>query len=106
MSDTTAEVSSVSSDGERKLFRIIYAIPVIGAFFKELLDPRSDATLYFLLNVALIWILVGFNWGIRGIFAIALCLVPVMFIVIIRITLGKVPVPEPSEEALPNKQSD
>ncbi|WP_417452511.1 hypothetical protein [Kiloniella sp.] len=99
MADTTAQGLSSSmpdtlTSGEPKIFQLIYAVPLIGSFFKELLDPNSDATLYFLLNVVLMWIFCGAFWGIKGVFAVALCLVPVMFIVILRITLGKVPVSE------------
>ncbi|KLN62695.1 hypothetical protein WH96_03580 [Kiloniella spongiae] len=83
---------------EPKIFRLIYAVPLIGSLFKELLDPNSDATLYFLLNVVLLWIFSGAFWGLQGVFAVALGLVPVMFIVILRITLGKVPVSEADSE--------
>ncbi|WP_085906547.1 hypothetical protein [Kiloniella majae] len=97
MTDTTVQsLSSSSADNqtseEPRIFQLIYAVPLIGSFFKELLDPNSDATLYFLLNVVLLWIFSGAFWGLQGVFAVALCLVPVMFIVILRITLGKVPV--------------
>ncbi|WP_120498482.1 hypothetical protein [Kiloniella sp. EL199] len=103
MIDTTAQnLSSSITDkqlsDEPKIFRLIYAVPFIGSFFKELLDPNSDATLYFLLNVVLLWICSGAFWGLQGVFAVALCLVPIMFIVILRITLGKVPVSETDAE--------
>ncbi|WP_085907569.1 hypothetical protein [Kiloniella majae] len=97
MTDTTVQSLSSSSvdnqtSDEPRIFQLIYAVPLIGSFFKELLDLNSDATLYFLLNVVLLWIFSGAFWGLQGVFAVALCLVPVMFIVILRITLGKVPV--------------
>ncbi|WP_053005636.1 hypothetical protein [Kiloniella spongiae] len=103
MADTTAQsLSSSITDkqisDEPKIFRLIYAVPLIGSLFKELLDPNSDATLYFLLNVVLLWIFSGAFWGLQGVFAVALGLVPVMFIVILRITLGKVPVSEADSE--------
>ncbi len=103
MTDTTTQsLSSSIADkqmsDEPKIFQLIYAVPLIGSFFKELLDPNSDATLYFLLNVVLLWIFSGAFWGLQGVFAVALCLVPIMFIVILRITLGKVPVSKTKDE--------
>ncbi|KKJ77274.1 hypothetical protein WH95_09615 [Kiloniella litopenaei] len=105
MTDITAQklssgITDKQASDEPKIFRLIYAVPFIGSFFKELLDPNSDATLYFLLNVVLLWIFSGAFWGIQGVFAVALGLVPVMFIVILRITLGKVPVSEAGDETL------
>ena len=100
MTNNVVDASSISSENEIKIFRFFYSIPVIGSFFKELSDPNSDATLYFLLNIILIWILAGFTWGIQGVFAIALCLVPTMFIVILCITLGKVSVPSLRNEKI------
>ncbi|WP_417431063.1 hypothetical protein [Kiloniella sp.] len=105
MTDTTAQslTSSIPdklTSDEPKFFQLVYAVPLIGSFFKELLDPNSDATLYFLLNVVLVWIFCGAFWGIQGVFAVALCLVPIMFIVIFRITLGKVPVSEAEDRKI------
>ena len=53
--------------------RFLFATPIAGALFKD--AGKSDNALIFaLLNVAMLWALSGFIWGLEGVLAVALAL--------------------------------
>lgn len=70
------------------LTRFLMALPIVGRMVKRLNAPGSDAPLYFLLNLLLLWVLAGMIWGIVGVFAVALFLAPIMLTTIVLLTTG------------------
>ncbi len=72
MSDTVYQKPSLLS-------RLFLTLPLIGGLIKD--AGKSDEALIFaLLNAVMLWVFAGIFWGLEGVLAVALALVPVVLI--------------------------
>ncbi|WP_417458179.1 hypothetical protein [Kordiimonas sp.] len=72
MSDTVYQKPSLLS-------RLFQTLPFVGGLIKD--AGKSDEALIFaLLNVVMLWVFAGIFWGLEGVLAVALALVPVVLI--------------------------
>ena len=68
---------------------VIYRVPVLGWMIKEAALGNGATKALFLINLALIWILAVLTFGYPAIIIPALAAVPLMFFILIMITMGK-----------------
>ncbi|MEI2297048.1 hypothetical protein [Ensifer sp. MJa1] len=68
--------------------KIVYQVPVFGWMLKEAMQGPQTVKVLFLVNCALIWLLAIVTFGYPAIIIPALALVPVIFILLILITMG------------------
>ncbi|GAB4389542.1 hypothetical protein [Albidovulum sp.] len=66
-----------------------YAIPVLGWMARDLVHGSRDNLLYFLVICLTALVLAVKTWGLVALSLTALATVPVIFAVLIAITLGK-----------------
>ncbi|WP_417460485.1 hypothetical protein [Kordiimonas sp.] len=72
MSDTVYRTPSLIS-------RAFRALPFVGSLIKD--AGKSDEALIFaLLNAVMLWVFAGIFWGLEGVLAVALGLVPVVLV--------------------------
>ncbi|KPF41184.1 hypothetical protein [Rhizobium sp. AAP43] len=70
------------------LSTIIYRVPVFGWMLKEAVQGSATAKVLFILNLLMVWILAIVTFGYPAIIIPALTAVPLMFILLILITMG------------------
>ncbi|MGL3608666.1 hypothetical protein ACSV9I_19280 [Rhizobium sp. G187] len=70
------------------LSTIIYRVPVFGWMLKEAVQGSATAKVLFILNLLMVWILAIVTFGYPAIIIPALTAVPLMFIMLILITMG------------------
>ena len=68
---------------------MLFAIPVIGWVAKDLLHGAADNIYYLIAAVLSLWAVAVMTWGLPALAMGALGMVPVMFVILIMITLGK-----------------
>ncbi|MGT2447160.1 hypothetical protein ACU4I5_34005 (plasmid) [Ensifer adhaerens] len=68
--------------------RLVYHVPVFGWMLKEAVQGSQTAKVLFLINWALLWLLAIVAFGYPAIIIPALTLVPVIFVLLIVITMG------------------
>ncbi|WDZ79920.1 hypothetical protein PWG15_31335 (plasmid) [Ensifer adhaerens] len=68
--------------------RLVYNVPVFGWMLKEAAQGSQTAKVLFVINCALIWLLAIIAFGYPAIIIPALVLVPVVFVLLILITMG------------------
>ena len=68
--------------------RLVYHVPLFGWMLKEAVQGSQTAKVLFLINCALLWLLAIFAFGYPAIIIPALTLVPVIFVLLIVITMG------------------
>ena len=68
--------------------RLVYNVPILGWMLKEAVQGSQTAKVLFLINCALIWLLAIVAFGYPAIIIPALTLVPVIFVLLIVITMG------------------
>lgn len=68
--------------------RLILAMPVIGRMTRELLYGDKDNIWYLLLTLVSLWGIAILQWGLLGLFLPALAMVPVVFVILMLITVG------------------
>ncbi|OWU85249.1 hypothetical protein ATO6_09495 [Oceanicola sp. 22II-s10i] len=68
---------------------ILYRLPVLGRIARELYADFEGNVWYLLVILLTLVVLAVKTWGIMALSLIALALVPVMFTVLILITVGK-----------------
>ncbi|ANK74993.1 hypothetical protein ACI2KT_11440 [Ensifer adhaerens] len=68
--------------------RLVYHVPVFGWMLKEAVQGSQTAKVLFLINCALLWLLAIVAFGYPAIIIPALTLVPVIFVLLIVITMG------------------
>ncbi|QRY64966.1 hypothetical protein JVX98_04725 (plasmid) [Ensifer sp. PDNC004] len=68
--------------------RLVYHVPVFGWMLKEAVQGSQTAKVLFLVNCALLWLLAILTFGYPAIIIPALILVPVIFVLLILITMG------------------
>ena len=68
--------------------RILFAIPVLGRIMKEVAYGPEENLYYALATLVSAWGCSIMLFGIPGLYIPALCLVPVMFILLLTITRG------------------
>lgn len=66
-----------------------YRIPVFGWIAKDLIHGSRDNIVYFLIIVVTALVLAMKTWGLVALGLTALATVPVVFIILILITVGK-----------------
>ena len=66
-----------------------YRIPVFGWIARDLIHGSRDNILYFLVIVITVLVLAMKTWGLVALGLAALATVPVIFVVLILITIGK-----------------
>jgi len=66
--------------------RVLYAIPVLGWLLRDAAEGSDDAPIFFLVNLAMMWLLSALFFGYPGIIIPALVAVPVVFAVLIWIS--------------------
>lgn len=71
------------------MLRVIYRIPLIGRMIREAMEGDDTAALWFVANLVMIWILAGLVFGLQGIALLALIATPIVFGLILTVTLGK-----------------
>ncbi|MFP4273949.1 MAG: hypothetical protein ACLFRU_02905 [Paracoccaceae bacterium] len=69
--------------------RILLSLPVIGWIARDLLYGSSDNIYYLLVILATLLILAVATWGLPALSMAALAAVPVIWIVLLLITVGK-----------------
>ncbi|MDW4548021.1 hypothetical protein R5H32_01515 [Defluviimonas sp. D31] len=65
-----------------------YSVPVLGWIARDLVHGTPDNLWYFLTILATLMVLAVKTWGLVALGLTALTMVPVMFVVLIMITLG------------------
>ncbi|HEV7308125.1 hypothetical protein [Ensifer sp.] len=68
--------------------RLVYHVPLFGWMLKEAVQGSQTAKVLFLVNCALIWLLAIVAFGYPAIIIPALTLVPVIFVLLVLITMG------------------
>ena len=68
--------------------KMVYHVPVFGWMLKEAVQGSQTAKVLFLINCALLWLLAIVAFGYPAIIIPALTLVPVIFVLLIVITMG------------------
>ncbi|SDA74563.1 hypothetical protein [Sinorhizobium sp. NFACC03] len=68
--------------------RLVYNVPVFGWMLREAMQGSQTAKVLFVINCALIWLLAIVAFGYPAIIIPALVLVPVVFVLLILITMG------------------
>ncbi|MDF8357735.1 hypothetical protein [Ensifer adhaerens] len=68
--------------------RLVYHVPLFGWMLKEAVQGSQTAKVLFLINCALLWLLAIVAFGYPAIIIPALTLVPVIFVLLIVITMG------------------
>ena len=68
---------------------LVYSIPVIGWFARDLAHDFKGNAPYLLVILATLLILAIKTWGLVALGLTALAMVPVMFTILILITVGK-----------------
>lgn len=68
--------------------RLVYHVPIFGWMLKEAVQGTQTAKILFLINCALIWLLAIAAFGYPAIIIPALLLVPIIFVLLILITMG------------------
>ncbi len=66
-----------------------YSVPVLGWIARDLVHGKQDNLWYFLVMVLTALILAVKTWGLVALTLTALAAVPVIFVLLITITLGK-----------------
>ena len=70
-----------------RALRVLYAVPLIGTVARDI-SNSVDNVFYALMIVVTLMVLAISVWGVVALAMTALALVPVMFVVLILITLG------------------
>ncbi|MEL6839718.1 MAG: hypothetical protein AAFP85_10520 [Pseudomonadota bacterium] len=70
------------------LTRILFRVPILGRMLREVYYGDEDNIYYFIFSIFALWLLAVLTWGYPALIVSMLCLVPVMFIVLIMITVG------------------
>ncbi|KIC30821.1 hypothetical protein [Leisingera sp. ANG-S5] len=68
--------------------RILFAVPLLGRIFKEVAYGPEENIGYALATFVSLWGCSVLLFGIPGLYIPALCMVPVMFLVLLSITRG------------------
>lgn len=71
------------------MLKLFYAIPIIGWIARDLMTGGVSAFTFFLINCALLWIGAIALFGYPAIILPALCIVPLMFVLLILLTRGR-----------------
>jgi hypothetical protein len=70
------------------LARVLYNVPVFGWMLKEAVTGSPTTKVIFIVNLLLIWLLAIVWFGYPAIILPALATVPVVFVLLILITMG------------------
>jgi hypothetical protein len=68
--------------------RLFFALPIIGWITHDVMFKGQENIWYALLTVVSLWGIAILKFGVPGLYIPAVCMVPVMFIVLILITRG------------------
>lgn len=68
--------------------RVVYAIPLLGWLIRDAAEGGETAFAFFLVNIALFWLLAALLFGFPGIIIPALVAVPTVFVILIMLTRG------------------
>ncbi len=68
--------------------RLVFRIPVIGWFLRDLIHGEPDNVWYFLGGLVSLWIISAVTWGLPGLVLPALAAVPLCFVLLVLITRG------------------
>jgi hypothetical protein len=68
--------------------RVIFAIPLFGWMLRDAAKGSASAQAFFLVNIALLWLLAAIFFGFPGIIIPALIAVPTAFVLLILLTMG------------------
>ena len=71
------------------LARLFYHIPVFGWMLKEAAQGSTTAKVLFVVNLLLVWLLAILAFGYPAIIIPALTAVPLIFVVLMLLTVGK-----------------
>lgn len=71
------------------MLKLFYAMPLLGWLARDLKEGGVSAFTYFLVNCALLWIGAIALFGYPAIIVPALCVVPLMFVLLILLTRGR-----------------
>jgi len=66
----------------------IYRFPILGAIAREWAEGDPDFPLVFAVTLVLVWACAAALWGLLALWLTALALVPLMFVILVLITLG------------------
>lgn len=67
---------------------VVYRVPVLGWMLKEAVQGAATAKVLFVLNLLMIWLLAILTFGYPAIILPALVAVPLMFVLLVLITMG------------------
>lgn len=67
---------------------VVYRVPVLGWMLKEAVQGPATAKVLFVLNLLMIWLLAILTFGYPAIILPALVAVPLMFVLLVLITMG------------------
>ena len=77
-----------AQEGLHPLFRILFAVPLLGWLLRDALLGHDDAKIYFIVNCLVLWVLAIVLFGYPAAIIPALAAVPVVFVILIAITRG------------------
>ena len=88
MSDIALKPENKLNIGElfQKLF---FLIPILGPMVREVKEGGEGMFIGFLINVAMLWIMAGIQWGLMGVVGGAYVLLPLYFVILFTLMLGK-----------------
>ncbi|MEC9432604.1 MAG: hypothetical protein VYD87_06840 [Pseudomonadota bacterium] len=71
------------------MLNLIYRIPLIGWMIRDAMEGDENAPLWFVGNLLMLWVLAALIFGIQGVAMLALIATPIVFGLILTVTLGK-----------------
>ncbi len=69
--------------------KAIYSFPVLGWLLKDAVKGGPTALLWFIFNIIAVWLIAIAYFGLPALIVPALVAVPVIFVVLILLTMGK-----------------
>ncbi|MAS41865.1 hypothetical protein SAMN05444336_10254 [Albimonas donghaensis] len=71
------------------MLNLIYRVPLIGWMIRDAMEGEEDAPVWFAVNLLMLWVLAGVIFGIQGVAMLALIATPIVFGLILTVTLGR-----------------
>lgn len=75
--------NSLLKNSQSALLKVLLNMPIIGQMMTDIRNGRDSALGYFGLNIAMLWLIAGFTWGLTGVLAGAYFLLPCYFVILL-----------------------
>lgn len=70
--------------------RILYKLPVFGWIIRDVVEGDENNIYFAIVAFISLWGISVLTFGLPGLYIPALCLVPIMFVILVWISLGKI----------------